>query len=99
MDDPNPVNSGRGFERLRAAGVEVFTGGCEEDARRLNEAFACWVRTKRPVVTLKITMTLDGQLALAPSGKKHGEESRKRDDLINSGEAPAEGHRLRHASH
>ena len=26
MDDPNPVNSGRGFERLRAAGIEVFTG-------------------------------------------------------------------------
>src|ERR1700674_4852369 len=25
MDDPNPANSGRGFERLRAAGIEGFT--------------------------------------------------------------------------
>src|SRR5713226_5120454 len=52
-DDPNPVNSGRGFERLRAAGVEDFTGVCEEEARRLNEPFACWIRTKKPFVTLK----------------------------------------------
>src|SRR5882724_3119683 len=33
MEDPNPVNSGRGFERLRAADIEVFTGVCEEEAR------------------------------------------------------------------
>src|SRR5882724_2606403 len=32
MDDPNPVNSGRGFERLRAGAIEVFTGVCEEEA-------------------------------------------------------------------
>src|SRR6201984_977582 len=64
MDDPNPVNSGRGFERLRAAGIEVFTGVCEEEARRLNEPFACWIRTKKPFVTLKSATTLDGQLAL-----------------------------------
>ncbi len=98
MDDPNPVNSGRGFERLRAAGVEVFTGVCEEDARRLNEAFACWIRTKRPFVTLKSAMTLDGQLALPPSGKKHGKHSGKRDDWITSEESRAEVHRMRHAS-
>src|SRR6266403_314301 len=42
MDDPNPVNSRRGFERLRPAGIEVFTGFCEEEASRLNEPFACW---------------------------------------------------------
>src|SRR5712692_1784624 len=39
MDDPNPVNSGRGFERLRAAGIEAVCGVLEDDARRLNEAF------------------------------------------------------------
>jgi len=59
MDDPNPVNSGRGFERLRVAGIDVFTGVCEEEARRLNEPFACWIRTKKPFVTLKSAMTLD----------------------------------------
>src|SRR6202011_346771 len=64
IDDPNPAVSGGGFERLRAAGVEVVTGVLDEEARRLNEAFACWIRTKKPFVTLKSALTLDGQLAL-----------------------------------
>jgi diaminohydroxyphosphoribosylaminopyrimidine deaminase / 5-amino-6-(5-phosphoribosylamino)uracil reductase len=98
MDDPNPVNSGRGFERLRAAGIEVFTGVCEEEARRLNEPFAVWIRTKKPFVTLKSAMTLDGQLALARAGKKKGKNSGRRDNWITSEESRAEVHRMRHAS-
>ena len=98
MDDPNPVNSGRGFERLRAVGIEVFMGVCEEEARRLNEPFACWIRTKKPFVTLKSAMTLDGQLALPSSGKKQGRDSGKRDDWITSEESRAEVHRMRHVS-
>src|SRR5260370_12169451 len=82
MDDPNPVNSGRGFERLRAAGGEGFTGGCEENDRRLNEAFACWIPTKRPFVTLKSTMTLDSQLPFPPSRKNHRKTSSKRHYVI-----------------
>src|SRR5579863_3380534 len=40
MTDPNPKVSGQGFEKLRAAGVEVEVGRLEEQTRRLNEAFA-----------------------------------------------------------
>jgi len=98
MDDPNPVNSGRGFERLRAAGVEVFTGVCEEDARRLNEPFACWIRTKKPFVTLKSAMTLDGQLALPRTRSKTDKNAGKRRSWISSEESRAEVHRMRHAS-
>ena len=98
MDDPNPVNSGRGFERLRAAGIEVFTGVCEEEARRLNEPFACWIRTKKPFVTLKSALTLDGQLALPRSAEKTGKNSVKRRSWITSEESRAEVHRMRHAS-
>jgi diaminohydroxyphosphoribosylaminopyrimidine deaminase / 5-amino-6-(5-phosphoribosylamino)uracil reductase len=98
MDDPNPINSGRGFERLRAAGVEVFTGVCEDEARRLNEAFACWIRTKKPFVTLKSALTLDGQLALPRSRKKTGEDSAKRHTWMTSEESRAEVHRMRRAS-
>jgi len=98
MDDPNPVNSGHGFERLRAAGVEDFTGVCEEEARRLNEPFACWIRTKKPFVTLKSALTLDGQLALPLSEKRTGKNSGKRGNWITSEESRAEVHRMRHAS-
>ncbi len=98
IDDPNPLNSGRGFERLRAAGIEVFTGVCEEEARRLNEAFACWIRTKKPFVTLKSAMTLDGQLALPRPEKKSGKSSSKRRIWITSEESRAEVHRMRHAA-
>src|SRR5437867_3678140 len=100
MDDPNPVNSGRGLERLRAAGIEVFNGVCEDEARRLNEAFACWIRTKKPFVTLKSALTLDGQLALPQSQKKSGKGPGKRsnDPWITSEESRAEVHRMRHAS-
>src|SRR6266446_1452969 len=98
MDDPNPVNSGRGFERLRTAGIEVFTGVCEEEASRLNEPFARWIRTKKPFVTLKSAMTLDGQLALPRSDKKTGQNSGKRRSWISSEESREEVHRMRHAS-
>src|SRR3984893_18682391 len=97
-DDPNPANSGRGFERLRAAGIEVFAGVCEEAARRLNEPFACWIRTKKPFVTLKSAMTLDGQVALPGSGKSSAKTSGKRRSWITSEESRAEVHRMRHAS-
>jgi diaminohydroxyphosphoribosylaminopyrimidine deaminase/5-amino-6-(5-phosphoribosylamino)uracil reductase len=92
IQDPNPATSGRGFERLQAAGVEVLSGVLEEEARRLNEAFACWIRTKEPFVTLKSALTLDGQLAL-PKSKK-----RDRSNWITSEESRAEVHRMRHAS-
>jgi len=98
MNDPNPVNSGRGFEHLRAAGVEVFTGVCEEEARRLNESFACWILTKKPFVTLKSAMTMDGQIALPLSGKKTGKNSGRRRSWITSEESRAEVHRIRHTS-
>ena len=100
MDDPNPVNSGRGFDRLRAAGIEVFTGVCEEEARQLNEAFACWIRMKKPFVTLKSAMTLDGQLVLPGGHKKFAGKPLKheRSNLITSEESRAEVHRMRHTS-
>lgn len=100
MQDPNPINSGRGFDRLRAGGAEVFTGAGEEEASNLNEAFACWIRTKKPFVTLKSALTLDGQLALPhephKSRKRHSKQ--KRENWISSEESRAEVHRMRHTA-
>jgi diaminohydroxyphosphoribosylaminopyrimidine deaminase / 5-amino-6-(5-phosphoribosylamino)uracil reductase len=67
MPDPNPKVSGRGFERLRAAGVHVEVGRLEEKARRLNEHFARYIRHGVPLVTLKAAMTLDGKIAPPPA--------------------------------
>ena len=64
--DPNPNVAGRGMEALQAAGMETVLGICEGEARRLNEAFACWIRTGRPFVLMKVAMTLDGRIAPPP---------------------------------
>ena len=66
MRDPNPLVAGRGLARLQGAGVEVLEGLYEPEARKLNEAFARYIRHKMPFVTLKTAMTLDGKIAPPP---------------------------------
>lgn len=69
MPDPNPKVSGKGFEKLRAASIQVEVGRFEEHARRLNEAFARYIRHGTPLVTLKSAMTLDGKIAPPPTDR------------------------------
>jgi diaminohydroxyphosphoribosylaminopyrimidine deaminase/5-amino-6-(5-phosphoribosylamino)uracil reductase len=71
MSDPNPLVSGRGFKRLQEAGVTVTSNIFEEDARRLNEAFARYIRAQVPLVTLKAAMTLDGKIAPPPGESRN----------------------------
>jgi diaminohydroxyphosphoribosylaminopyrimidine deaminase/5-amino-6-(5-phosphoribosylamino)uracil reductase len=59
--DPNPQVAGEGIRRLRAAGIEVVAGVLEQEARELNEAFAKFIRTRRPLVTLKAGLSADGK--------------------------------------
>jgi diaminohydroxyphosphoribosylaminopyrimidine deaminase / 5-amino-6-(5-phosphoribosylamino)uracil reductase len=65
--DPNPNIAGRGIETLRNAGIQVDIGFCEAEARRLNEGFAHWIQHKRPLVDLKVAMTLDARIG-PPAG-------------------------------
>ncbi|GAB4261053.1 bifunctional diaminohydroxyphosphoribosylaminopyrimidine deaminase/5-amino-6-(5-phosphoribosylamino)uracil reductase RibD [Deferrisoma sp.] len=65
MADPNPAVAGRGFERLRAAGIRVEVGLSEPEARRLNEAFCLSIVERRAFVHLKLAATLDGKTATA----------------------------------
>ena len=67
MQDPNPLVNGKGFARLRDAGIAVTSGLLEEEAKALNEAFAKYIRDHTPLITLKAAMTLDGKIALPPS--------------------------------
>lgn len=66
IPDPNPQVAGKGFAQLRAAGVSVETGLFTVEARRINEAFARYILTRLPLVTLKSGMTLDGKIAPPP---------------------------------
>ncbi len=85
MRDPNPRVDGRGDKRLRKAGVIVAGGLLSREAAELNRAHVKWVTTRRPWVTLKAALSLDGKIATRTGDSKWitGEQARK------------QGHRLR----
>ncbi|KQW57620.1 bifunctional diaminohydroxyphosphoribosylaminopyrimidine deaminase/5-amino-6-(5-phosphoribosylamino)uracil reductase RibD [Variovorax sp. Root411] len=64
LADPNPLVAGQGFERLRAAGVEVEVGSGAEEARELNIGFFSRMVRKTPWVRLKAAASLDGKTGL-----------------------------------
>lgn len=77
VGDPNPKVDGKGFERLRAGGVDVEVVDSWE-ARVQNEAWRVWVSRRRPFVTYKFAMTLDGRVTVPGERWVSGEESRRR---------------------
>lgn len=87
-EDPNPLVSGKGFEALRAAGVEVTAGVLADEAVRLNEKYYCALRRGRPFVHLKLAASLDGRIATRTGDAR----------WITGPEARARVHLLRHES-
>ena len=98
MRDPNPLVSGRGLAKLRIGGLEVFEGLCEKEAKKLNEAFAKYIRHKAPFVTLKTAMTLDGKIAPPPEEGVAPGTLAASGGWITSVEARAHVHVMRHAN-
>jgi diaminohydroxyphosphoribosylaminopyrimidine deaminase / 5-amino-6-(5-phosphoribosylamino)uracil reductase len=97
MADPNPKVSGRGFAQLRAAGIEVEVGPLEAEARKLNEAFARYIRDGVPFVTLKSAITLDGKIAPQRDSNRNADTVNGFSGTWITGElARAHVHQLRH---
>jgi diaminohydroxyphosphoribosylaminopyrimidine deaminase/5-amino-6-(5-phosphoribosylamino)uracil reductase len=65
LRDPDPRVNGRGIALLRRAGIQVTVGVLRKEAAALNERFIVSARKRRPYVTLKAAITLDGRLATA----------------------------------
>jgi diaminohydroxyphosphoribosylaminopyrimidine deaminase/5-amino-6-(5-phosphoribosylamino)uracil reductase len=82
--DPNPLVAGGGVAILREAGLEVVMGVREQESKRMNEIFNKYIVTKKPFVTVKTAMTLDGKIAAATGDSRWvtGEAARQDVHLI-----------------
>lgn len=58
--DPNPLVNGAGIKRLQSAGIEVETGILEKEGKELLKYFTHQIKHKKPFVTLKGAMSLNG---------------------------------------
>jgi len=96
LQDPNPLVSGEGLSRLRAAGIRVEVGLFDAEARKLNEGFAKYIRHRVPLVTLKGAMTLDGKIAPPPTGKTDAAAGGSTGGWITGDIARQHVHQLRH---
>jgi diaminohydroxyphosphoribosylaminopyrimidine deaminase/5-amino-6-(5-phosphoribosylamino)uracil reductase len=95
--DPNPLVSGAGLAKLRAAGVEAVLLApihpLAQKARRLNDAFAHFIQHHRPFVTLKAAVSVDGMIAPPPSARTVAAPH-----WITGSAARADAQLLRHAN-
>ena len=77
MEDPNPVVDG--FQELKFRGIKTKIGILGEKARKLNEPYVKWMKTKKPFVVVKAAMSLDGRIATRTGDSKYitSKEARK----------------------
>ena len=86
IEDRDPRVSGRGFEKLRAAGIDVATAVLAKEAAELNAGFFLRLRERRPFVTLKIAASFDGRTTDSAGDSRWvtGEESRRFGHLLRA---------------
>jgi diaminohydroxyphosphoribosylaminopyrimidine deaminase/5-amino-6-(5-phosphoribosylamino)uracil reductase len=94
MADPNPLVCGKGFRRLRQAGIRVDIGRMKEESQELNLAYCTWLRKRRPFIALKAGQSLDGKISsragrskwiTGPAARDYGRRLRFMFDAILAG--------------
>lgn len=94
MRDPNPLVHGDGLRGLKRRGLSILLGCLQRKAEQLNDSYLHRMRTGRPLVTLKMAMTLDGKTATAagesqwitgPQARRHSHRLRSQVDAIMVG--------------
>src|SRR5699024_2214438 len=68
--DPNERVSGKGIEKLRKAEIKVDVGILHQEAMELNKVYFHYIKTKRPYVTMKTAISLDGKIATVTGESK-----------------------------
>ncbi len=69
MEDPNPIVDG--YKELKFRGLKTRIGILREKAKKLNEVYIKYIKTKRPFVILKLAMSLDGKIATSTGDSKY----------------------------
>ena len=86
ITDPDPRVDGKGFSKLRDAGIEVVEGILEREAIELNKGFIARLTKKLPFVTLKMAMSIDSRIATKTGDSKWitGENARHSSHFLRS---------------
>ena len=93
--DPNYLNSGKAADIFKKHNIEVEIGILEEKCRKLISSFLVNIKEKRPYITLKLAMTLDGKIATSTGNskwitncdsRKHVHKIRKEVDAVMIGQ-------------
>jgi len=99
LSDPEPRTAGAGLAALRRAGIAVESGVLEDEAGELNRGFLLAVRQARPLVSLKLAVSLDGRIAArtghsrwitGEAARRHGHLLRARHDAVLIGRGTLE---------
>ncbi len=84
--DPSDKVNGKGIEKLKEAGIEIEVGLLKEVAEELNEQFYTFHKKKRPFISLKAALSIDGKISVSKNERTFltGERAKKMTEILRS---------------